>query len=525
MSQLTSTPSDIAYEGFGALLRLRIADLTQESYESIFRTDADGDELFRAFLDNLPDNRQHYNCQNCKRFLERYGTLGWVHADGQLQPLLWYDGVWPEFFAASAAAMGDLVRRAKVTGVFINDQKTWGNPKTGDWSHLSGSPGKVYESKTKTASQVEAEKGQDFIILKHGLSDYPVDVVKQAVRVLDADALDRSEKTLGNAKWLLALHESIADLKGPRRDNLVWSAVAKAPPGWCHVRSTMISTLLDDIKSGMSFDTISERWAKKMHPLQYQRPTAPLSAGQVQAANKKVEQLQAAGALERRFAKLEEVVSIWKPSVIPVKLERREGGIFDHLLPKREVKGVELPCTTMTWVRFWAEVLPTAKSIDFQVIVHGAYYGLVTAVNPDAPPILQWDTVPRNPVSWYFWVNGSPATQWSLKAHDWVKVNAICRNPPQWHHPEMFTHQGEAVLLVLEGAKPSAEMKGGSFFPETLRSEFHEIRAAMEAFSNNAVIQGREGGTANGYALQKDAPLNVLLRVDGDRTYRIDRWH
>lgn len=54
----------------------------------------------------------------------------------------------------------------------------------------------------------------------------------------------------------------------------------------------MIGTLLDDIASGMSFDSVSRRFAEKMHPLQYQRPQAAPSAGNIAQAEKIVEKLE-----------------------------------------------------------------------------------------------------------------------------------------------------------------------------------------------------------------------------------------
>ena len=73
---------------------------------------------------------------------------------------------------------------------------------------------------------------------------------------------------------LLALHEARASKRGPAADNLTWLAVATAPAGFCHVRSSMIGTLLEDVAAGMPFDAIKQRFDAKMHPLQYQRPTA-----------------------------------------------------------------------------------------------------------------------------------------------------------------------------------------------------------------------------------------------------------
>lgn len=439
----------------------------------------------------------------------------------------------------SIDAMWAIVKRAKVTGVFINDSKVWGNPRTGEWTHLSGEMAEVHTSPLKTASQVEAEKLQDYIMLKRGLEEIPLEAVVQAVRVLEADAVDRSEKTLGVAQWLLSLHRSIADVRGPIRDNLVWLAVAKAPSGWCHVRSTMISTLLDDVIAGLPFNAIKARWDAKMHPLKYQRPTT-IKDGNIEQANKIVAKLQSEGSLQRRFALLEEVTELWKPQMVHQKTTRSRcscsfshpphdwcdgnqngGGAFDHLRERSSsIKPVELPASKLSWEKFRDTVLPTANEVEVNLPSGAAaFFGLVTAVNV-APPILQWDGLDgftRNPVSWYFYHGGSTARDWALTP-GWTKVDAICLKPCYWQKPDSFQHQGDGVFFVISAAKDTRHTAGAGFFPECLRSEYHEIRHAMEAYARTAAIVCREEGTANGIALGKGESLTVRVRSNGVAT-------
>ena len=69
---------------------------------------------------------------------------------------------------------------------------------------------------------------------------------------------------------------------------MIWAAVASAPAGWCHVKSSIVGSLLDDIKSGMSFVTIQNRWEMKLDPTRYLRPQAAPDAGNIQQAEKVV---------------------------------------------------------------------------------------------------------------------------------------------------------------------------------------------------------------------------------------------
>ncbi len=509
---MKTVSNDVAYNVFEEMVSKRVAQINGP----LFETTADPDALWDAYLENLT---QHYNCHACKKFIQKYFGLAQVTPDGGLWPAI-LDNMAsvPEMFWSSANTMRSFVLHSKITGVFVSSDKVWGTPKTGDWTHLSGVPSNVHKG-LKTASQVAAEKKEDYGVLHRSLSEYTVEVIREAVRVLEADALDRSEKTLGVAKWFLDLHERA---KGWRR-NLVWLAVATAPPGWCHIRSSMISTLLDDIVAGMDFATISARWNAKIHPLQYMRPQAPPTAGSITVANKLVAKLSAEGSLSRRFAELDEIVTFWRPTASDPAKTPTGGGVFDHLKATKQPVALQLPAQTMTWVRFQETVLPRANKIELRVPSSGPFYGMVTAAVGSAPPILQWDTEPRNPFSWFFFHGGSQASRWSLTSGSWVTVNALCSKPPHWHHPEVFTREEEAVFMVLEGCRLDQPFAGGNFFPECLRSEFHEIRSVMEAYSNKAVVAGT--GTANGLSLSKSPTCVYYIRVNGSDLYTLDRWH
>ena len=199
--------SDQDYSDFEQLIASRVAAASGP----LFTTNAT--ELFEAYLAGISgDQRQHYDCRCCRRFIERFGGLVTIDASGISHSLLW-DVDAPDFFRNPVSTMLVKVERAKVNGVFVNGEKTWGTPfnvpgapskyQGQRWSHLHGTPPVVFKSHLMTADQAAAEKLQDYIMLRKGLAEIPMEAVVQAVRVLEASVVDRSEKTLGVAKWLL----------------------------------------------------------------------------------------------------------------------------------------------------------------------------------------------------------------------------------------------------------------------------------------------------------------------------------
>lgn len=493
-----------------------------------FTTNAEG--LFALFLDALPEHlRQTYTCHACRRFFETFGGLVTIDEAGATSSAIWPTDA-PEPFRHAVSTVTKAVCSAKVTGVFLSSAAEWGQPVTGYWSHLSVTPpaASVYRTTPlKTAGQAMAEKPEERAMLLRGLAEYPREAVAAALPLLESDSLYRSEKCLGVAKWLLALHDARDEAKGKdRRENVVWRAVALAPPGWAHVKTTMISTLLDDIVAGMDFAAVSRRFAEKMHPLRYLRPQAAPSAGALAQAEKVVAALKSAGALERRYARIDEIEKLWEPKATTPEA-RPSGGVFAHLKPKGAAPAIaqpDPPAIPITWEKFAREVLPKAERIEYRVPSVGPFVALLTAVNPDAPPILQWDSEERrNPVSWYVYPGGSPASQWGMRAGEWTEVSAVALFPHQWGGTDRHPQHGKGAIFLLAGCMDSRDSSSG-LFPEILRSEYHGIRSAIEAYSRAATPSGKGEGNACGVDLRAWGQAFRVTTATGRLSYRIDRW-
>lgn len=498
-------------------------DAIAATHKSLFQTNAA--DLNDLYLDSLPSERQVHNCSCCRRFIETYGGLVAIAENGETIPAMWNPEGVPDFYQPAFAALFDRVKRARVESVFLTKQPTWGNPVTGDWSHLSVSPptAMVYRERVLTAGQAMAAAKENFRTVAVALGEFKPAMLDEAARVLQAGALARSEKFIAPVKWLRALHDRP---KGRLGENVMWRAIASAPEGYCHPRASVIGSLLEDIAVGMPFDAIKSRFDAKLGPLIYRRPQAAPSGGNIKAAEELVAKLGIAPSLERRFARLDELQTTWKPA--PAKEAQAAGGVFGHLKPKGDAgaRPLDLPPVTMTWEKFSRTVLPSAERLEILVPHQGRFIALTTAVNADAPPILKWDRADeRNPVAWYVYPSGSPAAQWRLTSGQWAKVSAVAPFPTMWgSNPMPFL--GDGFVLVIDGAGDTRGNSGNALFPECLREEVHGVRSTIEAHSRSAELACRDEASACGYDIRKQA-ADCSLRAFASGSwsaYRIDRW-
>ena len=520
---------DAVYHGFLARVNARFLANCENGEKPLFTTDVEG--LWGVYLESFPNEseKQYHTCHECRHFIERFGGLVTIDENGMTAPAIWHEDDAPENYKLALAAMAKAVRRAKVTGVFLSSDKVLGTPKTGVWHHFAVIPTKsmVFNRATQTAFQSAAEKREDFKTVITALNEFTQAHLEVALTLLRTESLYRSEKVLGQAEWLYDLHVARAKAPSSLKANIVWLAIATAPAGFCHPRSSMIGTLLEDIAAGKGFEEVSRSFAAKMHPLSYQRPQAAPTSGAIASAEKIIQQLGAAGSLARRFCRLDEVQALWRPRSKAEALANT--GVFSHLKAKaeeEETPNIKIPAQTMTWDKFQRVVLPTAERIEFLAKRIDSYTALLTAVNADAPPILQWDREEaRNPVSWYFWNGGSSAESFGLRAGAFHEVAAISLKPSMWNGGN--EHQGTGVMFVIDDARESKQA-GAAIFPEILKSEFHGIRSVIEAYSRSATIEGMNEPHAAGVMLNGgNKSWNATVRVwSSGRSidYVIDRW-
>lgn len=524
----TGNANDVEYQQ----LRQRMQDVFETSCNSgqLFRTNAKG--LWEAYLESFPEEqRKYHDCSACKRFILRYGGLVTISPDGTHRSAIWTEEDADPIHRFAFGRMMSIVQNARVTSVFCTSHAELGTAVTKEWVHfaLHLDPKLVHpKNGVKSAYQVSAEKTQDFKNVMRALDEFSGEVCSQAVTLLKTETLYRSERVLGPAEWLLQLHKDIAKFP-KRKHDLVWRAVGSAPSGFCHPRTSMIGTLLEDLQAGKPFREVAASFKQKMDPLRYQRPQAPPTAGNIEVAEKIVAKLGIERSLQRRFARIEECELLWSPRT--PEAPASSGGVFSHLKPRGEATMREMDALAgdITWAKFRRDVLPSVFDMKVMVPSLGAFTAFVTAVHADAPPILQWDRESlRNPVSGYTYGRGTPAHRWNLQAGQLAQVTGISLSPWLWNGgDEFFSHLGMDAVFIIQGARDTGWQEGGAgIFPEILKQDFHEIRATIEAFSKRAVLDGYEASSACGILARQSKDLTVLVTMqDGVRVkYRLDRW-
>jgi len=528
------------YQNFLVIFQNNFVWQTQQC-KNLFKTKSQN--LFDIFLNNLPveseEEKQHFNCNACRSFVNKYCGLVTVDDNGIINPVFLNSSGMSEYYKTAIDEMYNYVRKSIVSGVFYTNKKEWGHHITDEWSHMAITPERkfVYRSLVKTPGQYSAEKLQDYLMLIAAIKKYPEDSIVEVIKVLTTNQLMRSEKFMTSASWFLGIHKVIGDMGKRETSNYLWKVVAEAPVGFCHISSSMLGTLLDGIKEGLSFSRIKESFNEKMDPTQYQRPQTPPSVGNIDQAEKIVADLGIEKSLLRKYAKADEVIgaSFWVSTRCPDCNEKgREDGVFSKLRKNNvaSVSKIDTPPISISWYKFAKTILPTAQEMKFIIPNSAPYCGILTCLHDDAPPIILWDSdsEERNPYSWYVYPHLTDSYLWGLAPNQSAKVKSICHKPSQWQSDKFTKIFGDGVILILDGCCDSRWFEVGScLFPEILRSELNPVRKTINAFSEKTKIIGGDGDDlACGVLYQDDVKRAMTLAVKSldniENKYLIDRW-
>ena len=568
---------------FANLVRVHFNKIT-ENNGYLFTTNVPKKDLWHSYLNGFGiigmEEQKHHNCNCCKDFITKFGGLVVITEDYKVKSALWSfieDGVLDRdsIYYNSVFNLNKLVSESQINGVFLPMLDNLGvyesyeyvyEELTNTWNHFSISigdsincsklfyPNQPYEKYKKQAinHQGQAIRNDLYKVIALGLSEYTLETIKAVVSLLySSEVLYRQEEILPHAKWLLELKLALLDQPSPScKRNVIWKALASAPIGFCHVRSSMLVTLLDDIKAGLDYKVYSKKFKEKMSPLQYRRPQTKPNDSTINQAEKLFKELDLESSLKRRFATIDEIETIWKPKINKkiinssfsgifhksdsetLEILKKEKRIFDSLRETKEdlvnnsLQNID--GGTITFIKFKKKVLPTADKIEINILNHiYPFFVITTATDYDSKPILKWDSIEkRNPFSVYFYHNGANRSVFNLTTLGWYDITGISTRPNLWYK-EVGEDEIKEILFIINNCKDLQNQALG-LFPEILIEDLHPVRSVIEAYSNSHKLDIIDEPSGCGIALSgnRDFSIPLVFKVTtGNSTtiYKIDR--
>ncbi len=373
---------------------------------ALFITDTDKDLMWDTYLDSFEDpaERQGHTCNCCRQFIKNYGNVVAIK-DGRLVTI-WDFLPEPEFHKTIDSLMM-LVKSSKIKDAFLADTQKLGTDKsiqlledksTRTWEHFHLVLPKEFVNKSLLSiASVIGTKRDNRNVFKRSLDEISIDAVETVLELIAQNSLYRGEEFKGMLTEFLKFQKEYVG--ATNKDTYCWATSAVLPPSISKIRNSAIGTLLTDISEGKELDYAVAAFEKMVAPQNYKRPTALVTKGMIEEAEKMVTSLGLVNSLGRRFATVNDITV---NNVLFVNRDSKAAlGMFDALKedlpvnPKQFGKIEEISIDT-----FMKDVLPTVKSLE--VLFENGHLNnlmtVITAKDITAPPLFKWG----NPFSWSY---------------------------------------------------------------------------------------------------------------------------
>lgn len=436
------------------------------SKEQLFTVEVDKDLLWQTYLNSFPEGtnpmyreRTEYDCNCCKQFIRRVGNVVAI-IDNKFVSI--WDITIDNFFQEVTNQMSKFIKSKVIENLFRATEQHAGTDKSNEigedgkvrtWNHLYVKIPNNFVIKGVDIGAFLGNSRANKEVFKRSMEEITLESAETILELIEQNSLYRGAEHKGIVE-LFIKHKKIYNKTLPQeKDNYCW-ATSVILGGAGRIRNTVIGTLLEEISFGDDLDKAVKSFESKVAPANYKRPTALITKGMIEQAQKKVEELGIENSLLRRHAIIDDITI--NNVLFANRDVKKTKNVFDEL--KKDVavniknfdKVEEVDIET-----FIKNILPKANSIELLVENKHTpnFVTLVAPVHKDAPNILKWD----NNFSWSY--NGEVADsniREAVKAKG-GRVDGVFRFSHSWNH-----RKRNASLMDLHVFMPGSDIKVGN---------------------------------------------------------------
>lgn len=442
----------------------------------LVQMDVTKDDIWQWYLISFPEGtnprlreRTEHDCNTCKSFMRRAGGLAAI-INGEIKTL-WDIQVGGQYQAV-VDALAEYVKSCSIRNAFRSDEPVVGqlvsrelmeDKSLRQWNHFHlNLPRTVVRSKDQIGPEL-SEFQSSYSVFIRALEEITVEALDTVLELISQNSLYRGEEKKRLVEVFRQMKLEFLELNDVRsRSIYAWSQVLNLERNWAtRARSDVIGTLLVDLSENVDLDTAVRSYESKVAPASYKRPTAVITPRMKEAAKKAVEELGLMPALERRYARVEDL-QIENLLYVDRNVRRKiNGDVFDDLeLASAPLKNLD-KIEEVSVDKFVSDILPTAKSIE--VLVENRHSGnLVSLIAPydlTAPHLFKWP----NPFSWSYTGDLADSIRERVKAAGGNVTGEVCCRLAWFNHDDLDLHMVEPnkIHIFYANKKPAASKGGG----------------------------------------------------------------
>lgn len=437
----------------------------------LFHVQIDKDAIWDLYLSSFPEGsnpqfreRSEHDCSACRAFIKNAGGMVAI-IDGKLATL-W--DIQAGEYQAIVDALADHVRGLAIDNVFLHREGSIGLDKNHEetkdgvltWEHLHVSlPQTLYCAGTEMGPRHAEYRALHDVVLR-SLVEISPDAIETVQDLISQNSLYRGAEKKALVDTFGVMKRQFDKITGDtERDIFAWAQVIGPNAFVCRMRNDVMGTLLVDLSEGVELEKAVKSFEDKVSGTNYKRPTALVTPRMRDEAKQKLQDLGLIDALERRYARLEDVKITNVLFADRNARKRMAGDVFDEIPTKGQDSKNFDKVEEVTIDKFLTDILPTATAME--VFVENKHTGnLVSLIAPfdlTAKSLFKWP----NPFSWSYNGDVADSIKERVKAAGGNVTGDVCCRLAWFNHDDLDFHMKEPGYEIYYGNRGSASPNGG----------------------------------------------------------------
>jgi len=380
---------------------------------TLFITDTTKDEIWDVYMNSFPEGtnemfreRRAYDCNCCKSFIRRYGSMVVILQDTYEMISIW-DIAPGGYYDEVCKKMSEYVKSKPIRtlcapdSVELGQKSTFNQDFTEEWFHYFGKIDSRHVVRKGVAGTVRSQAESGYKVLKRSFLEARGDAIDTVLELLPT--IYRGEEFRSNVQKFGKLYNEWLDAPSSVDQDLYFWKNSQDHKEVCRFKNSSIGSLVFNLSDGMDIESAVGRYESMVAPQNYKRTKAVVTPSMIKKAQFEVQKLGLSDALSRRFAVAEDL------TINNVLFANRETQVamdpFGDLIAEAEAKSKangrnRTAAKEIDINEFLQNILPKATDIELLVSnrLSKNFMSLVAPVHAGSGRLFPWD----NNFSWAY---------------------------------------------------------------------------------------------------------------------------